>query len=246
MPYESIAKYYDTLMSHVKYGEWITLINRVIKKYCGGKKISILELGAGTGTLGRKLVNREYGYCGLDISFNMIKLAHEKNLPVVCADACSLPLKNMYDMVIFLYDGINYFLSLQEYKKVFASVSRCLPEGGLFLFDITTETNSYRYFYDFNDIHEIDGSTILRHSYFNPEMFLQYNDFTVFTPVENMHPYYSREDEQHKQKIFTPVKIESAIPDDLFDCLGIWDGYSMKQFSKHSERIHFLLKKISP
>jgi SAM-dependent methyltransferase len=230
-------------MSHVKYDEWLKLIVKIVKKYSKGKNVEILELGAGTGILGKKLIEHGYHYRGLDLSFSMAEEARLKRVPVFCADACSIPVNKKYDLIIFLYDGINYLPSLKDYNKVFVSVANCLSDGGLFLFDITTETNSFRYFYDIHDIQEINGSTIIRHSYFNPKTFHQYNDFTIFIPVKNDSSMYLKREEHHKQKIFNPEKIRNVIPTELFSCLGIWDGYSMKKCSRYSERVHFLLEK---
>jgi ubiquinone/menaquinone biosynthesis C-methylase UbiE len=243
MHYTALSDYYDSIMSHVNYHDWEELIAKVLKKYSPEKNPSILELGAGTGTLGKRL-KKKYNYTGSDLSFNMSVEARKKNLPVICADAKYSPVRKKYDIIIFLYDGINYLNTLSEYKTVFESVACNLKQEGIFLFDITTETNSIRYFYDYLDYKEIENTSVIRHSYYNPKKHIQYNDFTFFSPENQENRHYLKRSESHVQKVFKPEQIESVIPRKLFSVLGIWDGYSMHNYNKYSERIHFLLKKV--
>lgn len=242
MIYFALAPFYDFLMSHVKYYDWISLIESITLQFSKAQSTTIFEIGGGTGNLGIKLLEKGYTYTGSDISFNMSKQAKKKKLPFFCADACFLPVKIKFDLIIFLYDGINYLKNLHDYKKMFNDVSFCLNPGGLFLFDITTKVNSYRYFLDFLDYSEYQGSSIIRKSYFNLRNASQINDFTIFSPFLSENNLYTKQRESHVQKLFSTEQIKSTIPNTLFKCIGIWDGFSMKNYTKESERIHFLLK----
>ncbi len=245
MIYDVIAPYYDDIMSHVDYNRWINLIEFVSESYSPVEKIKILEIGGGTGTLGSRLTKIGYEYYFSDISFRMSLQAQKKDLQPFCADCRCLPVKKKFDMIIFLYDGINYLQSLDEYKKVFLSVSSCLNKGGLFLFDITTETNSRKHFTDLIDYQEYSRVSVVRHSRFNKSRLLQTNDFVIFCPVSGNDNLYEKKTERHIQKIFSPEEIKGSIPSDVFRCIGIFDGFSPKKYSAHSERIHFLLQKIN-
>lgn len=243
MTYDVLSTYYDSIMSHVNYNEWSNLIDKIIKRYYPKEsRPEILELGGGTGTLG-KILKKKYNYLGSDICFSMAKIALDKKLPFLCFDAKNIPLKKKFDIIIFLYDGINYFQSLNDYRNVFSTISSSLKNNGLFLFDITTEANSFRYFYDFLDYQQIENTSVIRQSYYDPKKTVQHNDFTFFYPDENTHSLYRKVNENHLQKVFKADQIEKVIPGELFETLGIWDGYTMNKFNKYSERIHFLLKK---
>ena len=171
--------------------------------------------------------------------------AQKKDLSFFCADGCALPVKESFDMIIFLYDGINYLQSLPAYRQLFNSVSRCLKPDGLFLFDITTRENSLLHFYDFFDYQELDGTSVMRHSYFLPQNNIQKNDFLFFSPVDEQNDLYKKSFETHSQKIFTPEQLKKIIPQSPFSCRGIWDGCTMQPYNAASERIHFLLQKKS-
>lgn len=242
--YSVLAPFYDSLMNHVNYDDWLQLIERIVRQHFPSRHISILEVGGGTGILGTLLKERGFTYVGSDLSFDMSKIAQKKGLPFFCADARHLPLKNRFDMMIFLYDGINYLSYLTDYKKIFSAAAEQLSKNGLFLFDVTTETNSQRYFYDYSYYEETDSSSLFRHSYFLPEKSLQCNDFTFFVKQDPTKDLYKKYTELHMQKLFKPAQIESVIPKKLFKVIGIWDGFSAHKYTRQSERIHFLLKRL--
>jgi ubiquinone/menaquinone biosynthesis C-methylase UbiE len=232
-------------MSHVEYDIWLSYIQKILKKYNSNHSSRILEIGGGTGILGKTLKDAGYNYYGSDLSFQMASEANKKGCSFFCADCKALPLKSTFDLVIFLYDGINYLLSLEEYKRLFNQISSVLSKDGLFLFDITTQTNSIRYFTDYFDHCDYDDYSYIRHSFYNPENNFQINDFTIFKKVKSKSQIFQRFSEHHVQKVFPAKSIEQVIPRDLFNIIGIWDEYSYKKYSSRSERIHFLLQRTN-
>ncbi|MDR3012578.1 MAG: class I SAM-dependent methyltransferase [Chitinispirillales bacterium] len=244
MQYEALAPIYDRLMNFVEYDEWLGLIERVVERYCTQPNPNILELGAGTGLLGEALCGMDYQYTASDISFSMCKEARTKRgLNICAADAKFLPFKKQFNMAIFLYDGVNYLLTLDEYHDFFASVYDVLLPGGLFLFDITTRENSIKHFQDFLDFEDYGDISYVRHSYFDKATSIQHNDFTIYRQSEEKNEYYKKYTEKHRQKVFSVQEIEKAIPKQCFSVLGIWDEYTFKKYSAKSLRIHFLLRK---
>ncbi|MBD3322010.1 MAG: hypothetical protein GF350_13010 [Chitinivibrionales bacterium] len=244
MVYSSLAPIYDMVMMHVRYDEWVGLIKRIAKKYIHFFPPKTFEIGGGTAVLGKKLVENGFAYAGSDFSPSMCREAGKKGCTYFCTDGRSLALKTGFDMIIFLYDGINYLMSLSEYTVLFHEVWNCLNHTGLFLFDITTRTNSLRYFRDYHDHEDFGEWSYTRHSYYNAVKHTQHNDFAVYHRIESS-GLYEKTTEYHTQKLFMPHEILSAIPDDKFEVVGIWDGYSFREYSDDSERIHFLLRKIS-
>jgi SAM-dependent methyltransferase len=244
MKYDVMAPMYDRLMSHVEYADWLNLIERVITRFGSTPFPVIFEIGGGTGVLGSKLMRRGFQYICSDYSDAMCHEASKKSITTFCADGRSLPVKTTFDLVIFLYDGINYLLTPQEYTKLFNEVARCLPLGGLFLFDITTETNSLRHFTEYYDFEDWGDYSYIRHSYYDKQATMQYNDFTIFKQVQSNPSLYQKHFEHHKQRLFPVQLLIESIPRSYFRIEGIWDGFSFRKYTKYSERIHFLLKRI--
>jgi len=245
MQYEALAPVYDRLMGHVEYDEWADLIRRVAGRYGAGRGTEILELGAGTGVAGSMLRDMGYRYTASDISFSMCKIANGKRgLPVCAADARRLPFKKRFGMILFLYDGINYLHTMDDYRKLFISVYDTLAPDGLFLFDVTTRANSTRHFMNYMDFEDYGDFSYARESYFDIAKSIQHNDFTIYRHSEENPGYYEKYTEAHRQKVFSVAEIGKMIPKKRFETLGIWDGYTFRKYTARSLRIHFLLRKI--
>jgi SAM-dependent methyltransferase len=250
--YAALAPLYDRIMAHVEYDEWVSYINKIIALYCDASRPALLEIGGGTGFLGRKLIDHGMNYRGSDFSYSMCLQARGRGVPFFTADARFLPCKpNSFDMAFFLYDGINYLQSMDEYHMTSTQAHAYLRPGGLFLFDITTQTNSLNNFNEFYDTGDYDDHFFFRRSYYHADSTTQYNDFTIFSKTGDLSQaqeaqcVYYKFREHHAQKVFPADMIAQAIPDGLFEVLGIWDGFSFKRHNSRSERVHFLMKKKS-
>ena len=243
MMYTALAPLYDRIMSHVNYTRWLELIQKIIARYYAHINPSILEIGGGTGTLAAMLLKKGFMYCGSDYSFAMCRQARKKGVPFFCADAKKIPVKTCFSLIIFLYDGINYLHSLDEYRRLFNEVYPRLYRDGYFLFDITTEANSKNNFLDMTDAEDFGELSYLRHSYYDRKTKIQYNDFTIYTKSSKTGALYERYSEIHDQKIFSVDEIVSVIPTDLFSVAGIWDDFSLQKYTAGSERVHYLLQK---
>jgi SAM-dependent methyltransferase len=243
--YDALAPIYDRMMSHVDYDEWVRLIERIAEKFLAPPHPSIFELGGGTGTLAMLLMGRGFRYFGSDSCFSMCQIAYRQGARFACVDARAIPCKKQFDFIIFLYDGINYLQSLEEYKLLFSEAARCLAPSGLFLFDITTEANSLNHFRSYLEFEDWGDYAYIRRSYYKKELLQQHNDITVFRQTGKGSSLYEKKVERHCQKVFGAESIARSVPASLFTIEGMWDGFSFRHYHPHSERIHFLLKKVS-
>ena len=241
MVYDSLAPFYDTIMSHVDYRIWLSLIRKIATRYGISKNARLLEIGGGTGSLASLLKKEGYRLDAFDRSFGMCAAASEKKIPFFCADALHIPLKTHYDLAFFLYDGINYLTSPEDYKSLFSEVHARLSPNGLFLFDITTRFNSVNNFKNVYDFEDHDHFSYIRHSYFNETKSTQHNNFTIF--IKNSDNLYAKRNDHHSQLVLSAERISSFISPTLFSIEGIWDDFSFNHHTEESERIHFLLKR---
>jgi|WetSurMetagenome_2_1015567.scaffolds.fasta_scaffold103507_3 SAM-dependent methyltransferase len=251
--YSALAPLYDKIMAHVEYDEWVAYIKKIFSSYASTDTPFVFEIGGGTGLLGGKLVREGFRYQGSDLSTTMCSQARARGLPFFAADVRFLPVKKTecFDAVIFLYDGINYLQSLDEYLQAFTGVHALLKPQGLFLFDVTTTANSLKNFSDFVDAGDFDEHFYFRRSYYRRHESMQYNDFTIFTKrtmessPSNATWLYQKGAEHHAQKVLPISTIKEAVPRSLFDIIGMWDNFSFQRYSAQSERVHFLLKKAA-
>ncbi len=243
MPYRNLALVYDNMMSYVPYQNWVGLIDYIKESQFGGRDISLFEIGGGTGTLGSILSYVGYNYTGSDITPSMCSAAWDKGLDFICADCRNLPIKTNFDLAIFLFDGINYLSSLEEYAQTFREVATILDLGGCFLFDITTIYNSRMNFDDYMEADSYDTGAYIRHSFYDPESRTQRNLFDIFVKEQNSEKYL-RLEEEHVQHLFSVEEISSVVPLDLFTIEGVWHEFAAEPVKATAERIHFLLKRI--
>ncbi len=107
----------------------------------------VLDLCCGTGQLAAELAARGYSVIGLDGSRRMLGHARD-NAPgvrLVQGDVRRFGLRSCCDAVVCMFDSLNHVLTIDELGAVFRSVHDCLLPGGLFLFDLNTETGYRRH-----------------------------------------------------------------------------------------------------
>jgi predicted TPR repeat methyltransferase len=242
--YSALAPFYDRLMAHVGYHRWHTLIEEIVRRYCASARPSIFEIGAGTGALGERLAAAGFPCISSDLSFPMCAQARRRLQRTVCADGRRLPLKGTarFDIMLFLYDGINYLMDKEEYRQLFDGVHAHLNRDGLFLFDVTTVFNSTANFNEYLDADDYGDHFYFRHSYYQALKGVQCNDFTIFSR-DGGDGAYKKNFEHHEQKVFPVSVVRDLVPLGLFNILGIWDNFSFKKHNARSERVHFLLRK---
>lgn len=98
--------------------------------------LKVLELGCGTGEYTRGLLKENLNLFCVDISYNMIKKAEEKNrvacnLYFVISDAVQLPFKNgVFDVVV----GNSVLHHILDINEAVYQINRVLKKGGRFAF----------------------------------------------------------------------------------------------------------------
>ncbi len=139
-----IAPYYDELMHNVPYDFWVRYVHELIERY-RLKVRSILDLACGTGNVAMRLARMGYEVWGVDISAPMVAEARRKaqeaglDIHYEVQDASQLQLSKRFDLVLSLFDSLNYILSPEKLQEAFQRVYNHLQSGGAFLFDVNTE-----------------------------------------------------------------------------------------------------------
>ncbi|MBM3500911.1 MAG: class I SAM-dependent methyltransferase [Armatimonadetes bacterium] len=138
--FEAIGPYYDALMATVPYGGWVDYLEALLKHFEHQPR-TILDLACGTGKVGAELARRGYPRVfGVDLSEGMVRVAATtRRLRAAVQDARALGLHPAsLDLVVSLYDSLNYVLEPEGLLACFRSVLTGLRPGGLFIFDLNT------------------------------------------------------------------------------------------------------------
>jgi SAM-dependent methyltransferase len=138
--FEEIGPYYDVLMSTVPYRQWVSYVEAILDRL-GACPQTALDLACGTGMIGAELKRRGCPRVfGVDLSEGMLRVAARRGrLPVAVQDARALGLRpDTLDLVVSLYDSLNYILEPEGLLACFRGVREGLKAGGLFIFDLNT------------------------------------------------------------------------------------------------------------
>ncbi|HEX9974446.1 MAG TPA: class I SAM-dependent methyltransferase [bacterium] len=243
-PYSKLAGIYDDVMSHVDYKQWARYIQKVIMKWCP-EATKILDISCGTGSLLAKFDSNRYRLFGFDLSFNMVMEAERKfhplQIPILlwCGNMKSFRLKKNVDVVICLYDSINYLLNFEAWSRCFDCVFDSLNDQGIFIFDICTEKNSLKYFRNYIERKNRNQYQYLRASKYSSETNIHTNRFEIaFSSGSQKYV------EIHQQYIFPVKDVLDFISKSKFEYLCAYDGFTFRSAHRNSLRIHFILKKI--
>ena len=237
-PYSKLALIYDSIMSHVNYELWAQFIADVLKNL----KINsgyLLDISCGTGTFLSIFNYGKFKIFASDYSLDMIKVARERiNVPLFCADMADFCSRSKFDVVLCLYDSINYIIDEKQLEFVLKNIQHILKVGGVFIFDISTESNSLKFFYNYEESGEIDLFSYLRISQYNKSERIQKNTFVINDKI-----FEKKYIETHFQKIYSLRDIENQLKNLNFNILAVMDEFSFKKGSEESDRIHFVVQK---
>lgn len=243
-PYSQLAYIYDYVMRHVNYHYWALHLAKLFKK-ADFPVTKILDISCGTASLLLNLAEIKFNVSGFDESENMVTVARDKiqkkglSVPVWCGSMVDYKVTRKFDAVVSTYDSINYCLDLESCAAVFMNTAYALRPSGLFVFDICTEKNSRRYFQNFSEREETKDFSYIRQSSYSRAKAIQVNEFLISMNSNSKTVYL----ETHQQKIYKIDEILSIIPLDVYDILGIYDGFSLRVGSEKSDRVYFVLRK---
>ena len=240
-PYSNIAKYYDILMEEVGYEKWIEYITDTIDLF-NIKATPLLDITCGTGNSILPFVKRKKKpLLGVDNSIEMLKVAKEKHpdLALVQANAMRLPFLNNFNLVLSMFDSLNYILKLDDLMEAFASVKDALKDGGHFLFDMNTPYGlkcvSGR------DVREENKNlmSVWRNAYNKDNQTLTLH-LTLFVKKDkNWH----RIDEIHKEKGYSEEEIKYGLKTLDFQVIDAFRCFGHSRPDRFTKRILYIAKK---
>ncbi len=244
--YTVFARFYDDIMSNVPYDDWLEYLELIFREI-GYRPEKILDLACGTGNMTLLLAKQGYQMIGIDGSHQMIDVAKEKtakagfNIPFSQGDFRKFTVPEPQDLVICLYDSLNYLLEEKDLNQAFQQVHRALVPGGYFIFDMNT-VKRLRTILDNRKIFEEEGYYCFWKDVLEPEVPYWKVYLTFFIETENDEMY--REDEVHVERAYSLQVIEGLLGDAGFAIERKYDSYSLFPGSEESERVYYVVRKV--
>ena len=151
--YAKFADIYDSVMRQIDYPMWANHVLDLAADHCQPLE-SVLSLACGTGSLEVELAEKGLQITCLDASEEMLEIAQtkfhrlSKPMPIVQARMSEFALEERFDLVLCLYDSLNYLLTREEVCQAFQRAFDHLRPEGIYIFDVTTEFNILQHFAD--------------------------------------------------------------------------------------------------
>ncbi len=237
-----VAPYYDRLMSSVPYKSWVDYVEALLQRH-NRQPRRVLDLACGTGNIGSELIRRGYQAFGVDLSEPMTHQCQIQNPPLIAAtmDARNLSLApQSLDLIVSLYDSLNYILDPTGLQSCFAGVWRGLTDEGIFVFDLNTELALRSGFFTQDNLRGSDPLKYSWQSYWYPDrkicridMWFRWED-----------PGGPREfEETHYERAYSESEIKQMLADAGFSEITAYNGYSFKPPTAHSDRVFYVALK---
>ncbi len=243
--YNEFAEVYDLFMEDVDYKACCKYIEEIFDLY-GIKPKRVLDTACGTGNITIPMALSGYEMWGLDISEDMLSIAESKaraskqKLKLLNQDMVQMNLNGKFEAVLCMCDGVNYILDEEGLINYFASVYKTLEQKGIFIFDISSY-DKIRFVLGNNTFYEEKNNKhyIWNNNYDEASETVEM-ELIFFIPQGSL---FRKFEEQHIQKAHKWEYLAELLEKSGFEEIRVFDGFSLKEPNKKSERIFFAAMK---
>ena len=245
-PYAALATGYDAVMAHVDYPAWAAYVQALIRAHRPGAQ-TVVELGCGTGAMAVALQPcgepDGYAYRAFDGSEEMLAVAREVAERAGRAVAFA-PLRfgepvpgAPADVVVLVYDGLNYLLELDAVERLLTSIRDALAPGGIAIVDQSTPANSENHVDGFDDEGSTGAFSYVRRSRYDELTRLHTNTFDM-TFADGR-----RASETHVQRAYTKAEVLGAARAAGLAVVAAYDGFTTDPADETADRIHWVFSR---
>jgi SAM-dependent methyltransferase len=241
--FEEVADYYDHLMRTVPYGQWVDYVERLLGRWRATPR-RVLDLACGTGKVGAEMLRRGYEVVGADLSEPMARgcRGQEPPLSAVVSDARQLALRSgQFDLVVCLYDSLNYILEPEGLAAAVSEAGRVLRGGGLLIFDLNTVRALSAALFSQSSLYGRDPLKYDWHSHWDPESRICRVDMWFGYTAEDgsQHQF----EETHYQRAYSYQEVTGMLRAAGFGRWRAYTAYQLTPLTPWSDRAYYVARK---
>ena len=247
--YSAIAPIYNEIMKDVDYEDWADFIDAIIQEH-RPEAVSLLELACGTGQVAMYLEELEcYDITATDFSEEMLEIGRriadfrDMSISWQQQDFFNITLKQQYDVVLALFDSVNYIREEADMLRLFKNVAGVMHQDSVFIFDFTTPQHSEVVAEKLNDEGiTTDNYRFERRSFYIPSEKTHVNEFDVEKLDDSRENILYRDREVHRQRIYTFAEMKPLIARSGLEIEAAYEDFDLVDASDESERITMVLR----
>ena len=134
--FKDYAEYYDLIYKDKDYEREVGFIEEIFGE-SKPKPKKILEVGCGTGSYTKILLERGYEVTAVDISEDMLKIASEKcACKLIKGDIRDITINEKFDACIAMFAVMGYITENSDIIKALNNIHKHLKPNGIFIFDV--------------------------------------------------------------------------------------------------------------
>lgn len=237
-----VACYYDRLMKHVPYRGWVDYVEDLLRRWTAQPR-TVLDLACGTGRVGSELLRRGYQVVGADLSEPMVRgcATQTPALPAVVADARQLAFAGQsFELIVCLYDSLNYILAPEGFAAAMAEAYRLLRPQGLLIFDLNTTRALSTGMFTQSDMTSADPLHYDWRAHWDSKTRVCRVDMWFgYRTAEGVHEFT----ETHFQRAHSQAEVNGALKAAGFRRPRAYDGYRFTHVTPWSDRVFYVARK---
>lgn len=243
----AFAEIYDVVMRDVNYPGWAQHILNLCETYDLPHR-NLLNMACGTGNLDALLAPHGIQITGIDASAPMLERARFKarlggyDAEYTVGFMEEISLGRQFDLVLCLYDSLNYILDDVRVQAAFARAFEHTKPGGGYIFDITTPHNIIHNFANYTYAEDFGDYAYIWLNDYDMRARVCKSDLTIFLKDEAT-DLFRRYKEMHVQRMYEVPTLSRWVKQAGFRLRGTHDGLTLDPPSGRSERIHFVCQR---
>lgn len=243
--FTKLADYYDRLMRDVPYSSWVDYVQSILERL-GSRPKTVLDVACGTGNVTEELYDRGYEIVGVDVAGEMIEVAKRKALDsgrrieYHVQDISDLDLGRQFDLVVSLFDSLNYVTDPGSLARGISRVFTHLSPSGLFIFDVNTEYALANHYFDQSSLEWGRDPRYVWTSYYDSTTRICRIDMVFEVQESGGKRQFT---EVHHQRAYSLEELSAMLETAGFDVEQVYHAYSFRKPTAHSDRVFFVARR---